>query len=317
MKVRPLHRKTSLVHSAMLSERVGNSVELKMEFEQPIRSFKIRGVGRLAQAQAANGATSLIASSGGNAGLAVAYAGQQLDLAVTVVVPSTTPEFMRAKLRAERAEVVEHGDSWDEAHEHALQVQRRSKNAAYVHPFDDPEIWRGHASIITEDVDSATSRGTTPPSAVIVAVGGGGLLCGVVEGMRSVGWTDVPVVAVETEGAASFALSLASDELKTLDAITSIASSLGARTVAAKALDWSRLHPVESVTVTDTMALRACRLFHEDYGEWVEPACGAALSVVYGGLPIAAAGGRVLVMVCGGAGVNAGLIDHWSHQLEE
>jgi threonine dehydratase len=99
---------------------------------------------------------------------------------------------------------------------------------AMLHPFDDPLLWEGHATLVDEIVRSGEK-----PEAIVVSVGGGGLLSGVVEGLRRHDWTNVPVVAVETVGADSLARSLEGGHLVTLDAITSIATSLGAKQVAA------------------------------------------------------------------------------------
>jgi L-serine/L-threonine ammonia-lyase len=94
----------------------------------------------------------------------------------------------------------------------------RSQQAVYIHPFDDPIVWSGHASMIREIAEEGIR-----PGAIVASVGGGGLLCGLVEGMHAMGWTDIPVVAVETEGAASFAASVQAGRLVTLDRITSTA----------------------------------------------------------------------------------------------
>src|SRR3970282_2783441 len=98
---------------------------------------------------------------------------------------------------------------------------------------DDPLIWQGHSTRIDEVVRSGVK-----PEAVVLSVGGGGLLCGVVEGLCRNGWADVPVIAVETEGADSFARSVRSGRRVELAAITSIATSLGASRVCARRSGW-------------------------------------------------------------------------------
>ncbi|MEM7262274.1 MAG: pyridoxal-phosphate dependent enzyme [Planctomycetota bacterium] len=304
----PLHRHTPLIDSRPLSERFGVKVRLKLETEQPVRSFKIRGIGRLAQHRVRGGAKTLVSSSGGNAGLAAAYAGRQLGVPVTVVVPSTTPEFMREQLRAESAEVLEHGDAWDEAHAHALRLAEQ-RSGAVLHPFDDPEIWAGHSTVITEDEDARR------PDAVLVAVGGGGLLCGVAEGLAARGWDDVPIVAVETEGAASLARSVAAGERVTLPSIESIATTLGARTVGRQTFEWTAKREVSCVTVTDEAALEACQAFHDDHRVWVEPSCGAALAALSARRVAFPDARDLLVIVCGGAGVHPELIAQWETRL--
>src|SRR5579859_7298564 len=102
---------------------------VKMDCHQPTGSFKIRGVGRLCQALKAEGARSFVCSSGGNAGYAAAYAGQALGVPVTVVVPSTTPAFMRDRIAGLGAQVRVEGDVWDEADALAQALVGRGEGA--------------------------------------------------------------------------------------------------------------------------------------------------------------------------------------------
>ncbi|MCA8955988.1 MAG: pyridoxal-phosphate dependent enzyme, partial [Planctomycetes bacterium] len=258
----------------------------------------IRGIGRACQRAVAAGATRLVASSGGNAGLAVAFAGRLLGVPVEVLVPSTTPEFMRERIRGEGAEVFEHGASWDDAHQRALARTAELRCANYIHPFDDPELWDGHATLVEE-----VAREGVRPGVVVVAVGGGGLLSGVLLGMHAVGWQNVPVVAAETVGADSYAQSLAAGARVTLPAITSRATSLGARTVCREALSWAARHRIIPCVVQDAAALAAMAAFGDHHRVLVEPACGAALASI-GEAARHADDGPVLVVVCGGAAVR-------------
>lgn len=107
-----LHVDTPLLHSVPLTRKIGSNVWLKLENLQPAGSFKIRGIGNLcSKAVRLYGSDiHLVCSSGGNAGLATAYAGRQLDVPVTIVVPKTTSEFMREKIEGEGAEVIIHGE---------------------------------------------------------------------------------------------------------------------------------------------------------------------------------------------------------------
>jgi L-serine/L-threonine ammonia-lyase len=305
----PLHIVTPIWESNALRAARGASVRLKMEALQPTGSFKIRGIGHACQASCESGMTRLVSSSGGNAGYAVAYAGRILGTDTTVFVPESTPSWMQESIRLEGATVVKHGLTWDDAHAHASEFAKR-EGAAYIHPFDDPRIWTGHASMV-EEIAAAGPK----PGAVVLSVGGGGLLCGFLEGLYRVRWTDVPVVAVETEGAASLAASVAAGRLVTLDRIASIATSLGARTVAAEALAWTRRHPIIPWVVSDHAAVDACMRFADDHRILVEPACGAALSTIYGRAKPLIGREPVLVVVCGGAGVNLSLLKEWDSQV--
>ena len=305
----PLHSVTPLWNSEHLSRALGEEVWMKMDCFQPVASFKLRGMGSMCRVAVEQGAARIVSSSGGNAGYAIAYACRALDVPATVVVPKTTSEFMRAKIRAVGAQVLEHGDDWDGAHAHAERLAT-DPEVAYVHPFDHPVVWDGHASLIEEAAEQGPK-----PGVVVVSVGGGGLLCGILEGLHRVGWQDVPVLTLETEGAESFKVSVEAGRLVTLDAIRSIATTLGSRTVTAKLLEWTTRHEIVPVAVSDRQAVDACLRFSEDHRILVEPACGAALSAIYDRHEFLQGRGPVLVEVCGGAGVNVELLRQWDRQV--
>jgi L-serine/L-threonine ammonia-lyase len=297
-----LHLRTPLLRSTALSEP-GREVWLKFESAQPSGSFKLRGMGCVCERAVAAGAKRLVTSSGGNAGLAVAVAGRALGVPVLVVVPRRTGVLMRERIAAEGAEVLVHGEVWDDAHAHAQTLV--GADGFLVHPFDHPDVWEGNATLIAEVVEQMPVR----PGCVVVSVGGGGLLLGVLQGLREAGWDDVPVFAVETEGAASLAAALEAGQPVTLPEITSIALTLGAKRVADQAVVRSLAHPLTSVLVSDLQAVDACERFLDDHRVLVEPACGASLAVVYGRDPRLV--GPVLVVVCGGASATHQALVDW------
>lgn len=303
-----LHIVTPLIESAALSKGAGRKVWLKLEALQLPGSFKIRGIGLACEHYAQHGARRFVSSSGGNAGLAVAYAGRKMSIPVCVVVPSTTSQRAIDLLQQEGAEVTVQGASWQEANVHALSML--TSNDAFLHPFDNPLLWTGHASMI----DEVASIGNKP-DAVVLSVGGGGLLCGVAQGLERNGWADVPVIAVETEGAASLHAAMQAGERVTLEAISSVATSLGARQVCEQAFKLSQTGKIYSVLVSDQEAVAACTRFLDDHRLLVEPACGAALAVVYGQVPVLRAFDNVLVIVCGGATATVDNLRQWSVQL--
>jgi L-serine/L-threonine ammonia-lyase len=300
--VTSLHVNTPLLRAAPgLFEHP--EVWLKMDALQPSGSFKLRGVGRLVQQSAADGARAIVCASGGNAGFAATYAAVALGLPVTIVLPLSSSATVAERLAARGAEVLRHGAVWDEAHEFAVRLAAE-RGAAYVHPFDHPLLWAGHSTLIDEVFEAGVEF-----DAVVTAVGGGGLFCGIVEGLRRHGLDRIPVIAVETEGAASLQAALAAGELVSLPAITSIATSLGARCVAPEAFERARSHPTVAVQVSDAQATAACARFADAQRVLVEPACGAALAAVD---RHAAGFRRVLVEVCGGMGVSLELLRSWT-----
>ena len=179
------------------------------------------------------------------------------------------------------ADVLIHGEVWDEADQRAREMAD-SDGGAYVHPFNQPSTWEGHSTMINEITEDLGS----PPDAIVASVGGGGLLMGILEGMDASDWNATRVVTAETEGAASLAKSIAAGEHLTLPAITSIATSLGALRVSSTlfercaTLGPDRIHPV---ICTDTEAVQACLDLSRQHRLIVEPACGAALAALSSG----------------------------------
>lgn len=285
---------TPLLESRIFSQLNQSRVWLKMEAMQPSGSFKIRGVGHACETHLARGAKRFISSSGGNAGLAVAYAGRKLGVPVVVVVPETTSHRARHLLALEGADVRVHGQSWAEAN--TLAQSLLTEQDAFIHPFDDPLLWEGHATMIDEVVVAGVR-----PDAVVLSVGGGGLLSGVDEGLLRNGLDDVPIFGVETEGMASYRAALEAGKPVPLVSLSGIATTLGARQVCQRAVDVTQHRKVIPLTVSDSEAVNACLRFVDDQRTLVEPACGAALAVLYQQQPILREYKNILLIVCGGS----------------
>ncbi|KAK3235969.1 hypothetical protein CYMTET_53857 [Cymbomonas tetramitiformis] len=303
-KSSPLHHKTPLIHSIPMSEELGIPVYLKMDALQPPGSFKLRGMGLACQRAKDRGAEKLVSSSGGNAGLAVAYAGKQLKLPTVVVVPETTPEFIRDRLRTYGAEVVVHGKVWAEANGKAIEIADATKGVL-MHPYEGEDAWEGHGSLVQEIAEELE----TPPGAIIASVGGGGLVLGILEGLKAVGWLKtVPVIACETVGADCFSAAVNAGERVTLPGITSVAKSLGASQVSETLYERKQNEEIwgemRSWVATDAAAVKACVRFANQHRVLVEPACGAALAAVYEKSPALEGCKSVVVEVCGGAIVD-------------
>ena len=255
-------------------------------------------------------------SSGGNAGLACVVAARAFRRPCTIVVPLSTPPLMVAKLEAAGAgRVVRVGASWADADRHLRDVEMpAAPGAAYVPPFDDPLVWAGNATLVDEvhaQLRAADADGGRP-DAIVTSVGGGGLFCGIMEGLERHYPGALPqVLAVETEGADSLSASLHAGEHVTLPGITSIAKSLGAVRVASRTYKQASGRPdvVRSVMLSDAEAAMGCWRLADDERLLVEPACGASVALCYGGrlrrhLPDLTEASTVVVVVCGGSNVT-------------
>ena len=171
---------------------------------------------------------------------------------VRVIVPKTTKPIMLTKIRAQGAEVTVHGANWNEADDLARELVAADSAAEYVSPYDDPLLWRGHSSII----DELAAAGVRP-GGIVASVGGGGLLCGLLEGLERHGWEDTTLITAETDGASCFAAAMQAKRPVRLDAITSVATSLGALQAADAALERALRHPTLPKVVTDAEAVGA------------------------------------------------------------
>jgi L-serine/L-threonine ammonia-lyase len=303
-EARTLFYETPLLYSAPLSKRASSNsngvdvdVYIKLDCLQPSGSFKDRGMAHLLTTlRRQQGCRRIVSSSGGNAGLAAATVARQLlggsgrhddddgddnIMHCTVVVPATTKPHVINKLRDDlAATVIVHGNVWNEADAYARQLvaHDESGRTAYVPPYENELLWTGHSTVVDEiyrqlgSIDDDTRKNAKTPDAIIVSVGGGGLLCGVLEGIqrrrrqRRPGEDDdednssCHVIAAETVGASSFAQAYQRGELITLEKIDSVATSLGALQVSPSALTRTREYgtDVSPAVCTDAQAIDAC-----------------------------------------------------------
>jgi len=187
--------RTPVIHSHVLSERVGCEVYLKLECFQHTGSFKVRGAfNRMLGLTASERARGVVTCSSGNHGRAVAHAGQPLGIPTTICVPEWVDRLKLQAIRNAGAIPVVHGPSYDEAERHSRELQRAS-NLAYVHPFDDPAVIAGQGTIGLELLDQITDLDT-----VVVPLSGGGLAAGIALAMLHAA-PDVRVVGVSAERA--------------------------------------------------------------------------------------------------------------------
>ncbi len=186
--------RTPLRASAAFSEATGAHVWLKLENWQPTGSFKVRGAfNLLMQLQPDERARGLVAASAGNHGSAVGYAAQQLHLSnVHIFVPGTTPRAKVNKMRAFGVNVHEVGTTYDDAH-HAAAEYERAHNATFVHAYDDARTVAGAGTTMLEILEDAPSL-----DAVLVPVGGGGLISGIAVAARALA-PNVQVIGVQPE----------------------------------------------------------------------------------------------------------------------
>lgn len=298
-----LYVKTPLRPLTRVNERCGKNFQVKLECFQPDGSFKIRGVSRLVREVRDKGCRHIICASGGNSGHAAAYCAAKLGMRCTVVIPGAASSYMAEVIRREGAQVQTHGAIFDDARDFAMELVAKDPSAYFLHPFDHPTLWEGHSTIVDELVEQ-----TGKPDAIVLSVGGGGLFNGVVQGLDRNGWGDVPVVGVEVEGAPKFRKALEAGRPVDLERIDTLANTLAGKFVSQRTVDLAKTHHVLSYLTSDARAANGVLEFVEDFRVLVELACGAPMSVAYDLPDIIAPYQNVVIIACGGAGVNLPLL---------
>src|SRR5580698_7702953 len=195
--------RTPCVESAALSELTGVRIFCKQEHLQRTGSFKERGArNALAQLKPEQAQRGAIAASAGNHALGLAWHGRALGVEVTVVMPRFAPLVKVARCRQFGARVVLHGDTFDEARAEAGRLAEE-RGLKYVHPFDDPHVIAGQGTLAFEILEQVPDA-----DAILVPVGGGGLLAGVATVLHALK-PDLQIIGVEPANAACFAAGLA------------------------------------------------------------------------------------------------------------
>ncbi len=205
---------TPLEHAPNLSTRIGNSVFFKREDMQPVFSFKLRGAyNKMAQLSPEQLKRGVIAASAGNHAQGVALSAHRLGCKAVIVMPTTTPQVKIEAVKhfGQRAvEIVLHGDSYNDACDHALALEKE-KQLTFVHPFDDPDVIAGQGTIGMEIL----RQHHTPIHAIFCAIGGGGLIAGVAAYVKQVR-PDIKVIGVQTVDSDAMSRSLKARKRVTL-----------------------------------------------------------------------------------------------------
>ena len=259
-----------------LSKRLGNAVLLKREDLQPVFSFKLRGAyNKMAGLGAAARARGVAAASAGNHAQGVALAARRLRTSALIVMPRTTPSIKVDAVRAHRARVVLHGDTYDQAAARARELGRDERRV-FVPPYDDREVIVGQGTV-GKEIDEQCGDGL---DAVFVPVGGGGLLAGVVAWLR-LARPNVRVFGVEPEDAASLRASLEAGRRVRLPEVGLFADGVAVDRIGR--LPWQLLRepgtpPVQVVTVSNDEICAAIRDIFEATRTVAEPAGALALA---------------------------------------
>jgi len=299
-KVYDVAVETPLEAAPRLSRRLDNRVYFKREDLQPVFSFKIRGAyNKIAQLSPISAARGVICASAGNHAQGVALAARTRGIPALVVMPMTTPDIKVQAVADLGAEIVLHGDDYDQACDHAL-VIARDRGLVFVHPFDDPDVIAGQGTIAMEilrqhhgdDID-----------AIFVPIGGGGIIAGIASFVKAL-YPRIKIIGVEPEDAASMYESLREGRRVTLDRVGAFADGVAVRRVGEETFRLVREHVDEVILVTTDQICAAIQDIFEDTRAITEPAGALAVAGIKKYVARENCSGRVLVAINGGANMN-------------
>jgi len=257
----------------ILSERMENQIYFKREDMQSVFSFKLRGaynkMAHLTPAQLKHG---VICASAGNHAQGVALSAGKLGCRAVIVMPTTTPPVKIEAVKARGGEVVLFGESYTDAYNHALTLEKKHK-LTFVHPFDDPDVIAGQGTIGMEILRQHPG----PIHAVFAAIGGGGLISGVAAYIKAVR-PDIKVIGVQTTDSDAMVRSLKAGRRVTLTDVGLFCDGTAVRLVGEETFRMTKLY-VDDIIVVDTDAVcAAIKDVFQDTRSILEPSGAMAVA---------------------------------------
>ena len=251
--------KTSLIHSPIFSKEAGNEVYIKPENLQKTGSFKIRGaynkITNLSDEEKKKG---VIASSAGNHAQGVAYGAKESGIKAVIVMPKSTPLIKVESTKQYGAEVVLHGDVYDDAFKKAKELEEK-EGYIFVHPFDDEDVIHGQGTIALEILEELPET-----DIILVPIGGGGLISGIACAAKILK-PEIKIIGVEPDGAASAYEAIKEDKVVELKEANTIADGTAVKKIGDITFEYIKKYVDEIITVSDYELMESFLLLVEKH----------------------------------------------------
>jgi len=303
----PIHRADGL------SKRLGNNILLKREDLQPVHSFKLRGsynkINRLSEAALQRG---VITASAGNHAQGVALAAQRKRVPMVIVMPKTTPSIKVNSVRefgGDQCEIVLIGNTYDEAYAHA-QERSLKEGLTFVHPYDDPEVIAGQATVGLEILEQCQQL-----DYVFVPVGGGGLLAGTLLAIKEKR-PHVKVIAVEPHDAPSLYEAMKAGYRVVLDQVGIFADGVAVRQIGEETYRVVKDLVDDAVIVSTDEICAAIKDIFDDTRSICEPAGALAVAAVKNYVNNHRLQDKNMVCIASGANINFDRLRHVAERAE-
>lgn len=293
-RIAPYVRRTPLAPPPALLADLPAHLRLKLENMQVTGSFKVRGVfNTLLQLDRRQREQGVVTASGGNHGVALAYAARRLGIPATVYLPATASADRVARIAAWGAQVIQHGAGWDDAH---VAAHERAVQAGqtYVHAFDAQGTVEGQGTLGLELLDDLPEL-----DCALIAIGGGGLISGIAAAIKQCR-PGARVVGVEPVGAPSMRRSVEAGRVVALPEVRTIADTLAPRSVCERTLALTQRYVDEIVLVDDAQMVAAMRWLWAECNQLVEPSGAAVIAALLSGAVEIGGYARPVALICGG-----------------
>ena len=310
-RVYDIARETPLDFAPILSGRLGNRVMIKREDLQPVFSFKIRGaynkISGLTSEQRAKG---VIAASAGNHAQGVALAATHLGVESLIVMPKTAPGIKVDSTRRFGAEVVLHGNFFDETKTHAETIIEE-RGMILVPPYDDPDVIAGQGTVAMEIL----RQHTKPVHAVFVPIGGGGLIAGMAAYIKSL-WPEIKVIGVEPEDAATMHDALEAGHPVELEHVGIFADGVAVKQIGEEPFRIAKACVDEVILVNTDEICAAIKDIYDDTRSIAEPSGALGIAGLKRYVEREGVTGLNLIAVDSGANVNFDRLRHIAERAE-
>ncbi|WP_336164328.1 threonine ammonia-lyase [Fusobacterium polymorphum] len=250
---------THLIYSPIFSKESGNKVFIKPENLQKTGSFKIRGaynkISNLTDAEKKRG---VIASSAGNHAQGVAYGAKESGIKAVIVMPKSTPLIKVESTKQYGAEVILHGDVYDDAYKKAKELEEK-EGYVFVHPFNDEDVLDGQGTIALEILEELPET-----DIILVPIGGGGLISGIACAAKILK-PEIKIIGVEPEGAASAYEAIKENKVIELKEANTIADGTAVKKIGDLNFEYIKKYVDEIITVSDYELMEAFLLLVEKH----------------------------------------------------
>ncbi len=274
-RVYDVAHESALEPARNLSRRLHNKVLLKREDQQPVFSFKLRGAyNKMVHLSPEQRQQGVICASAGNHAQGVALSAHKMGCRAVIVMPVTTPAVKIEAVKALGGEVVLHGDSYSDAYQHALALEKQ-QGLTFVHPFDDPDVIAGQGTIAMEMLRQHQG----PLDAVFVAIGGGGLISGVANYIKAVR-PEIKVIGVQMNDSSAMMQSVEQGQRVALSDVGLFSDGTAVKQVGQETFRIARELVDDYITVDTDAVCAAIKDVFVDTRSIVEPAGALAVAAI-------------------------------------